>query len=186
MSAAGGSCREYLDRNAWKIAARICGGRGRPGIAERRCHLGSGHPIPPRCRHTVDPFEPRPAAATCSSGNSPDTWVRKWASISSSRMVPGGGGARAMSRLANAPADGSVFYAATPSFIFTSLLSSPANTFRDLDPLINLLPRPGSRVHAQRRAVRDARAGHRFGENPAAADGVPRHRDRWNARHWNA
>ena len=52
--------------------------------------------------------------------------------------VPGGGGARAMSRLANAPADGSVFYAATPSFIFTSLLSSPANTFRDLDPLINL------------------------------------------------
>ena len=52
--------------------------------------------------------------------------------------VPGGGGARAMSRLANASADGSVFYAATPSFIFTSLLSSPANTFRDLDPLINL------------------------------------------------
>lgn len=52
--------------------------------------------------------------------------------------VPGGGGARAMSRLANARPDGSVFYAATPSFIFTSLLSRPANTFRDLEPLINV------------------------------------------------
>lgn len=52
--------------------------------------------------------------------------------------VPGGGGARAVSRLANSPADGSVFYAATPSFIFTSLLSRPAHTFEDLDPLVNL------------------------------------------------
>lgn len=52
--------------------------------------------------------------------------------------VPGGGGARAVSRLANAPADGSVFYAATPSFIFTSLLSRPANTWEDLDPLVNI------------------------------------------------
>ena len=36
--------------------------------------------------------------------------------------VRGGGGARAMARVANAPAEGSVFYAATPSFIFTSLM----------------------------------------------------------------
>ena len=52
--------------------------------------------------------------------------------------VRGGSGARAMSRLANAPADGSIFYAATPSFIFTSLMSSPANTFEDLDPIVNV------------------------------------------------
>ena len=52
--------------------------------------------------------------------------------------VPGGGGARAVSRLANAPADGSVFYAATPSFIFTSMLSRTANTHEDLDPLVNI------------------------------------------------
>ena len=52
--------------------------------------------------------------------------------------VTGGGGARAMSRLANAPADGSVFYASTPSFIFTSLMSRPANTYKDLDPLVNI------------------------------------------------
>ena len=54
------------------------------------------------------------------------------------RNVTGGGGARAMSRVANAPPDGSVFYAATPSFIFTSLLSRPANTYADLDPIVNV------------------------------------------------
>ena len=52
--------------------------------------------------------------------------------------VRGGGGARAMARVANAPADGSVFYAATPSFIFTSLMGRPAQTFRDLDPVVNV------------------------------------------------
>lgn len=52
--------------------------------------------------------------------------------------VRGGGGARAMSRLATAPADGSVLYAATPSFIFTSLMSRPAHTYRDLDPVVNV------------------------------------------------
>lgn len=51
--------------------------------------------------------------------------------------VRGGGGARAMSRLAQSPADGSVLYAATPSFIYTSLLSEPAHTYADLDPLVN-------------------------------------------------
>ncbi len=52
--------------------------------------------------------------------------------------VRGGGGARAMSRLANAAPDGSIFYAATPSFIFTSLMSQPANTYDDLDPIVNV------------------------------------------------
>jgi tripartite-type tricarboxylate transporter receptor subunit TctC len=52
--------------------------------------------------------------------------------------VRGGGGARAMSRLANSPADGSIFYAATPSFIYTSLLSQPANSWEDLEPVVNL------------------------------------------------
>jgi putative tricarboxylic transport membrane protein len=51
--------------------------------------------------------------------------------------VQGGSGARAMSRLAAAPADGSVFYATTPTYIYTSLLSKPQHTFRDLEPLAN-------------------------------------------------
>jgi putative tricarboxylic transport membrane protein len=52
--------------------------------------------------------------------------------------VQGGSGARAMSRLATAKPDGSVFYATTPTYIYTSLLSKPANTYRDLEPLVNV------------------------------------------------
>ncbi|HEX2724836.1 MAG TPA: tripartite tricarboxylate transporter substrate binding protein [Beijerinckiaceae bacterium] len=51
--------------------------------------------------------------------------------------VQGGSGARAMSRLATAKPDGSIFYATTPTYIYTSLMSKPANTFRDLEPLAN-------------------------------------------------
>ena len=35
--------------------------------------------------------------------------------------VQGGSGAKAMARVATAPADGSVFYATTPTYIYTSL-----------------------------------------------------------------
>jgi tripartite-type tricarboxylate transporter receptor subunit TctC len=52
--------------------------------------------------------------------------------------VRGGSGAQAMARVANAPADGSVFYAVTPTHIYTSLLSYPANNYSDLEPLINV------------------------------------------------
>lgn len=52
--------------------------------------------------------------------------------------VPGGSGARAMAKVANAPPDGSMFYATTPTYIYTSLLSSPATTFRDLEPVVNV------------------------------------------------
>jgi putative tricarboxylic transport membrane protein len=52
--------------------------------------------------------------------------------------VRGGSGARAMAKVANAPADGSMFYAITPTYIYTSLLSKPANTYRDLEPLVNV------------------------------------------------
>ena len=81
-----------------------------------------------------------------SPGSGSDLFLRELARHLGPRMgvdfvvehVTGGGGARAVSRLANAPADGSVFYAATPSFIFTSLLSRPASTWEDLDPLVNI------------------------------------------------
>jgi tripartite-type tricarboxylate transporter receptor subunit TctC len=51
--------------------------------------------------------------------------------------VQGGSGAKAIARVASAPADGSVFYATTPTYIYTSLLSKPANTYKDLEPLAN-------------------------------------------------
>lgn len=56
--------------------------------------------------------------------------------------VRGGSGAKAMADLANAPADGSRFYATTPTFIYTSLLSQPEHTYDDLLPLVNFFADP--------------------------------------------
>lgn len=52
--------------------------------------------------------------------------------------VRGGSGARAIAELVNSPADGSTFYAYTPTIVYTSLLSTPAYGFRDMDPLVNV------------------------------------------------
>jgi putative tricarboxylic transport membrane protein len=56
--------------------------------------------------------------------------------------VRGGAGAKAIAYLAGSPADGSVFYGTTPSYINTSLLSKPEKTFEDLDPVVNLFQDP--------------------------------------------
>ncbi len=56
--------------------------------------------------------------------------------------VRGGSGAKAMAYLAQAPADGSTFYATTPTFIYTSLLSSPEFKYSDLEPLLNMFIDP--------------------------------------------
>lgn len=52
--------------------------------------------------------------------------------------VQGGSGARALSRLATARPDGSVLYATTPTYIFTSLLSKPQHTYKNVQPLVNV------------------------------------------------
>jgi len=49
----------------------------------------------------------------------------------------GGSGAKAVARVAVGRADGSIFYAATPTYILTSLFSKPAKTYRDLEPVVN-------------------------------------------------
>jgi tripartite-type tricarboxylate transporter receptor subunit TctC len=56
--------------------------------------------------------------------------------------VRGGSGAAAMADLAQAPADGSRFYATTPTFIYTSLLSDPEYKYTDLEPLVNFFIDP--------------------------------------------
>ncbi|HEY4146071.1 tripartite tricarboxylate transporter substrate binding protein [Pinirhizobacter sp.] len=50
----------------------------------------------------------------------------------------GGSGSRAMALLAESKPDGSIFYATTPTFIFTSQLSSPKYTYKDLEPVVNV------------------------------------------------
>ncbi len=52
--------------------------------------------------------------------------------------VQGGSGAKAVARVAQAPADGSVFYATTPTYIYTSLLSKLQYSYKELDPLVNI------------------------------------------------
>jgi putative tricarboxylic transport membrane protein len=52
--------------------------------------------------------------------------------------VSGGSGARAVARVAQAPADGSVLYATTPTYIQTSLLSKPSHGYDSLIPVVNV------------------------------------------------
>ena len=56
--------------------------------------------------------------------------------------VRGGSGAKAMAALAASPADGSILYGTTPTYINTSLLSEPGNTYEDLEPLVNIFLDP--------------------------------------------
>jgi putative tricarboxylic transport membrane protein len=51
--------------------------------------------------------------------------------------VSGGSSARAVARVATAKPDGSVFYATTPTYIYTSLLSQPQYSYKDLLPVVN-------------------------------------------------
>src|SRR6185503_20961906 len=56
--------------------------------------------------------------------------------------MQGGSGARAMAVLASAKPDGGMFYATTPTFIYTSLLSRPSASYKDLEPLVNIFYDP--------------------------------------------
>jgi tripartite-type tricarboxylate transporter receptor subunit TctC len=81
-----------------------------------------------------------------SPGGGSDVFLREMAPYLSRIMghtfvvenMQGGSGAKAMAALASARPDGSMLYATTPTFVYTSLLSEPAASFRDLEPLVNL------------------------------------------------
>jgi tripartite-type tricarboxylate transporter receptor subunit TctC len=56
--------------------------------------------------------------------------------------VTGGSGANAMAKLANSPADGTIFYGTTPTYINTSLLSNPEYDFTDMEGVVNVFMDP--------------------------------------------
>jgi tripartite-type tricarboxylate transporter receptor subunit TctC len=56
--------------------------------------------------------------------------------------VKGGGGTKAIAKLATSPADGSIFYGSTPSYINASLLSKPEFGYQDVDPVVNVFIDP--------------------------------------------
>ena len=93
--------------------------------------------------------------------------------------VEGGSGAKAMATLARAKPDGAEFYATTPTFIYTSLMSKTAATYHDLEPLVNIFYDPevlftasDSPYKTLKDVVEHARAGQgRWGAaNPASLE----------------
>lgn len=52
--------------------------------------------------------------------------------------VTGGSSAKAMAFMAGQKPDGSVLYAATPSYVYTSLISDLSAEYDDLEPLVNM------------------------------------------------
>lgn len=56
--------------------------------------------------------------------------------------VRGGSGATAMAKLAQSPADGSIFYGTTPTFINTSLLAKLDYDYEDLEGVVNVFMDP--------------------------------------------
>jgi putative tricarboxylic transport membrane protein len=56
--------------------------------------------------------------------------------------ISGGSGANAMAHMAQAAPDGSVLYATTPTYIYTSLMSELSATYENLDPLVNVFYDP--------------------------------------------
>lgn len=73
--------------------------------------------------------------------------------------IRGGGGAGAVARVAKAPADGSVFYATTPTYIQTTLLSKPEFGYDSLDPVVTVFLDPEviyTRTESPFRSLTDA------------------------------
>jgi putative tricarboxylic transport membrane protein len=56
--------------------------------------------------------------------------------------VKGGSGAKAIAKVANSPADGSVFYGSTPSYINMSLLSKPEFGHDSVEPVVGVFLDP--------------------------------------------
>ena len=73
--------------------------------------------------------------------------------------IRGGGGAGAVAKVAKSPADGSVFYATTPTYIQTTLLSKPEVGYDGLDPVVTVFLDPEviyTRTEAPFKTVTDA------------------------------
>jgi tripartite-type tricarboxylate transporter receptor subunit TctC len=58
------------------------------------------------------------------------------------KNIPGGSGARAIAFVATSKPDGQTLYGTTPTYVYTSLMSSPPKTYKDLDPLVNVFMDP--------------------------------------------
>lgn len=85
-----------------------------------------------------------------SAGGGTDVFLREMVGFLGKAMganfvvenVTGGSGANAMAKLAQSPADGSIFYGTTPTYINTSLLSKPQYDFTSMEGVVNVFMDP--------------------------------------------
>ena len=85
-----------------------------------------------------------------SAGGGTDVFLREMVGFLGKSMganfivenVRGGSGAKAMALLATSPADGSIFYGTTPTFINTSLLSTLEYDYSSLEGVVNVFLDP--------------------------------------------
>jgi tripartite-type tricarboxylate transporter receptor subunit TctC len=102
-----------------------------------------------------------------SPGGGSDVFLRTLAKYLAPKMgvsfaienVTGGSGARAVARVAQAPADGSMLYATTPTYIQTTLLSKPQYGYDGLMPVVTVFYDPEvlyTRAQSPHRTLVDA------------------------------
>ncbi len=102
--------------------------------------------LPAACAQGSEPRRVITLVTHSSPGGGSDVFLREMVPHISRIMggtfvvenLQGGSGAKAIATLAKARPDGSMFYATTPTFIYTSLLSRPAARYTDIEPLVNL------------------------------------------------
>lgn len=96
------------------------------------------------------PFDTVTLVTHSSAGGGTDVFLREMVGFLGKAMgttfvvenVTGGSGANAMVKLGTSPADGSIFYGTTPTFINTSLLSELEYDFTDLEGVANVFMDP--------------------------------------------
>lgn len=96
------------------------------------------------------PFDTVTLVTHSSAGGGTDVFLREMAGFLKKAMGPnfvvenvkGGSGATAMAKLATSPADGSIFYGTTPTYINTSLLAELEYDYTDLEGVVNVFMDP--------------------------------------------
>ncbi len=104
----------------------------------------------PAGAQTKYPVQNATLVAHSSPGGGTDVFLRNLVKFLGPKMgvnfavenVRGGSGAKAVSRVAQAPADGSVLYGTTPTYIQTTLLGKPAHGYDSLMPVVNVFYDP--------------------------------------------
>jgi tripartite-type tricarboxylate transporter receptor subunit TctC len=137
----------------------------RPAVAG--CFAAALFAAPPAPAQTAYPVPAVTLVTHSSPGGGSDVFLRTLVKYLAPKMgvsfaienVTGGSGARAVARVAQAPADGSMLYATTPTYIQTTLLSKPQYGYDSLMPVVTVFYDPEvlyTRAQSPHRTLADA------------------------------